>query len=230
MTYSLKEAREQQSTYTPAEPIVGMLRYKVLVAVVGPSGVGKSTTMDEVSQIDGDFGRTGSIVTREPHERDDLQLYRYVTLKTMLNSIHHHDLIQYIIHPTTGHIYATDLAMYSHTYNMLDALPSSIQTLRQLSVKKLVTVYMVTEPSSWKEWFKSRYPTQSSERKKRAREAVANLEWSIAQPQGSMYWLENVPDQQTLTAAQLIDITKHSPITPDLTQTAAEMLAIARTL
>lgn len=186
--------------------------------------------MSEAMRLDDDFGRTGSIGTREILARDDTRFYHSISQDAMLTRINECSLVQYVVHPTTHNIYATDLSMYSHPYNMLEALPSVIPHFHRLGFGRLVVVYMVCQPTAWREWFETRYPVQDDERRKRAKEALDNLEWAMTQPANSLQWVENIPGDQVRTAQRLINITKHNDNTPNLSHLATEMREIATSL
>jgi hypothetical protein len=178
---------------------------------MGPAGIGKSSTLAIVEELSSDFGRTGSIVTRQPEARDDPRFIRYVNLAESLQCIQEHTFVNYVVHPTTSTIYSTALDMFSSRYNMLEALPESIAYFWNVGFKKVYVFYLATEPRAWQTWFDERYPNRSStERKKRLAEAKTSLNWALADHAYAITHIYNSPGGQHETAQKIIDSVKYN--------------------
>ena len=225
-----EQARETQATYQPNETVKAELRDKTALLFVGPAGVGKSTTLDRVADLDTHFARTGSIGTRPVSARDRPGLYEQYPEEEILEKIARHEVVQYAIHPTTSTIYATTPNMYEKPYSMLEMLPGGIDQFRSLGFGGLQVFYMVTEPRAWRQWFLERYPEASSERAKRLGEAITSLNWALTQPKDSFLWLNNPPGQQEDTARTIIRLTQNELIPTDHHELAKQMLDAANSL
>lgn len=200
----------QQPSYAPNATVLKALSRKTLVCAVGPAGIGKSTTLDVVSRLNPSFGRTGSVVTRAPHERDNLQMNeRYISIAEATGAIAKGEFVNYIVHPTTHAVYASDLHAYIHDYNMLETLPGSIDYFRTVGFQKVYVLYFVTEPTAWRTWFDERYPHKDDERAKRIREAEQSLVWALGQSPETIIFIYNTPGEQEETAQTIIDVVKY---------------------
>jgi len=202
--------QRHEKAYKPNGIILKALADKTLVCAVGPAGVGKSTTLDIVSRLDSDFGRTGSVVTRPPHERDDPALYRYVSPEEATRLIAEGELVNYIVHPTTHQIYGSDLTAFAYPYNMLEALPESLGYFQKIGFKQLHVLYFVSEPSAWRSWFEQRYPDKTDEYQKRLQEAEISLQWALRQGPREVAFIYNAPGSQEETAKNFIGIVKYN--------------------
>lgn len=223
---TIEEALAQQENYYPSDLIARQLRSVTLLLFIGPAGVGKSTTLDLVADVDQRFGRTGSIGTRPPHTRDAPGMYQQYTPAALLQKIADRQVSSYTIHPTTGDIYGTIPSMFTNQFNMLECLPGAVTLFRRLPFAKLLLFYIVTEPSAWQTWFEARYPTEGAERIQRTQEAALSLEWALQQPAGSLRWIKNTPGAQEATAKQIIASVGNLPTT-DYHQTAKNMVRVA---
>jgi guanylate kinase len=203
------DAQQHMAAYRPNAEILRNIGKKVFVAVIGPPGAGKSTTLDKVDELDLDFGRTGTITSRAPEERDNKELCHYISEKEAIERIRSREFVNYIVHPTTHKIYATDLEMYSHTYNTLETLPGAVDYFRSLGFKAMHALYLVTDPSDWQTWFNERYNEESPERTKRLLEAEASLRWSLGQDSDKLTYVYNLSGHQEDTARRIIDIVKY---------------------
>lgn len=199
-----------------------------MLLFVGVAGVGKSTILDTIAKHDTRFGRTGSVGTRPPQARDKPGLYTQLDQEEMMTKIVDREVVQYAVHPTTDTIYATLPNMYRKPYNMLETLPVALNGLKQLPFMETRVLYMVTEPSAWQQWFKERYPDNTSERQKRLQEALSSLTWALSQDEDNITWVKNMPGKQKQAAEECIRLTTQPPKnSPNYRDDAQGMLAIA---
>lgn len=198
-----------EHSYQPNEAVLAQLATKQLVLLVSPAAVGKSTLMNRVVELDERFGRISGLTTRPAREEDEPGMYRYIPhgatgLSGLLHQVTEGELVQYAIHPTTGHIYATELQDYPKQYNMKDVLGHAIAGFRVLPTAGSQTFGIVCEPSEWQERLTKRYPGNNSlDYLKRMQEARMNLEWSLQDSQTT--WVANRTNRLDEAAQKIIE-------------------------
>jgi guanylate kinase len=203
---------------------------KELVMIVGPTAIGKSTLMNHVMEMDRDFGRVSGFTSRPARENDEPGMYRYVTADEASVIANSAETIQYVLHPTTGIMYGTQVQDYPAKYNLLDTLSDVVEELRDLPFRRTTTISLTTDAESWERWLHDRYPVPSLERKKRLQEAINSIEWSLRQT-SNHHWIINRPDKIDDVANQLILAVKTSSNEPtDVPPEARRLREIARTL
>jgi guanylate kinase len=200
-----------QQTYQPGEAAGQLLGEKELIMVVAPSSMGKSTVMNEVVKLRADFARVLNSTTRPQRPNDEPGLYNYVPhteegTQQIVDAIISKQLVQYAIFPTTGYIYFTKPDSYPATYNLLDTQSQVVQHMRSLPFRKTHVVGLVTDPATWQSWLSQRYTKDDPEFPKRIGEAINSLEWLLSQPDGTIDWVYNYPNDTTKSATELINI------------------------
>jgi hypothetical protein len=115
-------------------------------------------------------------------------------------------LVQYSVHPTTGHIYGSEISDYDHPYMMLATLSNHIKELARLPFNKMVELTLVTKPEEWVRRFQSRY-VGPDELRKRALEGKQSLEWSLDQGE-DMLWVCTPTGIKSETALEIRDLIK----------------------
>ncbi|MES2876464.1 MAG: hypothetical protein V4678_03250 [Patescibacteria group bacterium] len=181
------------------------LSAKVLVMIVGPSAIGKSTLMNEIVRRDERFSRVRSFTTRPPRNNDEPGHYLYMTNDERLAQQVSGDIVTDVLFPTTGYHYGTVAKSYGSGYNLLDTLAHSVDEYEQLPFKRTVTISLTTNPDTWQNWLTMRFPSGGSDMKLRLEEAVASIEWSVAQTDNH-YWIVNEPGDVVGTAERLITL------------------------
>jgi guanylate kinase len=206
------------------------LANKVLVMIVGPTAVGKSSLMNEVASLDSEFARVSGFTTRQPRANDEPGLYRYISKEAARRLIEQDGaVVQFAIHPTTGDMYGTQPADYPAQFNVLDTLSTVVGGLQSLPFKDTVTISLTTEPEFWRTWVLARYPEANEERSKRLQEARQSIEWSMAQT-SKHFWLINRPNDLHTTAEELINIVKTGVGLSDPPLQASELLGAVKSL
>lgn len=178
---------------------------KVLVMIVGPSAIGKSTLMNEVVRQNSEFGRVKSFTTRPPRDNDEPNQYFYLSTDEAKQLQKESKAITYAVYPTTGQIYGTIADSYQFPYNLLDTLSGSVEEYRKLPFKKTVTISLTATPHQWHDWLLERYPEPSEERTKRLLEAKQSINWSLSQT-SDHHWVLNEVGKQAETAQLVIKI------------------------
>lgn len=210
----LDTARALQNNYQPKAEIADQLNEKVLVMIVAPAVMGKSLLMKEAEAQAENFARVPVFTTRTARQDDEPGMFRVLehneeNVHQILNKIEDRSAVQYMVHPTIGTFYGTELNDYPTAYNMLPTISNVVEHLRNLPFKRTVTIGLITEPQIWSRWFNERYPMNNEEsneeRLKRAAEAITSLSWLLDQPDDSVIWLINNEDALPETAARLIE-------------------------
>lgn len=200
-----------------------------LVMVVGPSSIGKSTLMNEVTKLDPRFGRVKSFTTRPPRPNDEPGQYIYLTNEELSQRADLGKAITDVIYPTTGYHYGTVAESFSNSINLLDTLAHSVAEYRKLPFARTITISLTTEPEAWSEWLRQRFPNGGSDYVKRLEEAISSMTWSLAQT-SDHHWLVNRPNTLTQTAGQLIELIDSGQPTSTTPSEAKALLATAKNL
>lgn len=191
------------------------LRTKTLIMLVGPSAIGKSTVIDATSQSHPEFSAVKSFTTR-PKRIDETSNYTFIDTDTAQRFREDGSAITYFEHPTTQYIYGTTNESYSTAYNLLDTLSGSVEAYRNLPFQRTVTISLVTDANTWRQWFLMRYPERTDEATRRLQEARLSLEWSLNER--DTFWVVNTPNNLNAPVAQIISIAltgKRSENIPD---------------
>ncbi len=208
------EIAELTRGYVPMGGTAEVLQTKVVAPIVGPFGVGKSTLMRRVAEMNNDFSYVLGFTTRprRPHEPDGV--YRYIehteeNLEAMREQLINGELVQAVVHPTTGFIYGSDLDSYNNDFNILDVFSTVIHEFESLPFKELVTTYLVAPLPDWLARIEERGDIHSAdELEKRWEEARLNLEWGI-QNEARINWAENANGQLDAAAEFVARVVRH---------------------
>ncbi len=228
----LDTARVLQLQYRPNAEIARELRTKTLAMVVAPTATGKSFLMRQAAERDHEIGRVKDFTTRPPRQDDQPGAFEYHPhddgyISAYLDKIHRQEVVQYMIHPTTGMLYGSELTGYPARYNFLETISNVVTVLRLLPFEKTVVIGVVVELEQWKAWFRNRYPEQTTDRTKRLQEAVTSLEWLTDITHADLiHWVINSLDRDG--AAVMIDIVKNDARGDDGREIALDMLQWAR--
>jgi guanylate kinase len=228
----LDTARVLQLQYRPNPEITAQLRTKTLAMVVAPTATGKSYLMHQVASRDADSGRVKDFTTRAPREDDqpgafDYQPHDDEHVSQFLDKIHRQEVVQYMVHPTTGMLYGSEISGYPAKYNFLETISNVVTVLRLLPFEHTVVIGVVVELEQWKQWFMKRYPEQTTDRTKRLQEAITSLEWLTDVTHADLiHWVINGTDRDA--PATMLDIVKMGNRGDDGRDMALDMLQWAR--
>jgi guanylate kinase len=205
-------------TYRPPD-LSKQLGAKTMVAVVGPSSVGKTSLIQEiVSKNPDDFHAVQTLTTRPPTPRDNNGSMRYLPhnqegFDQLLSKMEQGELVQAKVHDTTGYIYATELSDYPKPYNLLATLATEVHKFRRLPFGYVATIGVAAKPvTAWRPWLLDRYTHASnpSELSKRLTEARISLDWLLNDAE--TMWVENRPGEAALqyTANEIVRLVRGS--------------------
>lgn len=230
------EARREETTYKPSTEILDQLQKKDFIMIVGPTAMGKSTLMNKAVELDDEFARVSGFTTRPKRNNDEPGLYEYIPhtdegIRSVLLEKEAGTLVQYVISPASSYIYGTRLKDYSGKYNLKDTFSNVAGSLAALPFHTTHTIGIVTTPEAWQKWLGERYKKDDPELPKRIQEAIRSLEWLLAQPQDTVKWVYNRPDDIDTSAKELIAIAKQDkPASIDYPQYARDLLNLAKSL
>lgn len=225
-----------ENNYQPNQAIADTLADKTLIMVVGPAAVGKSTLMTAIAENAADFSRVSGFTSRSQRSNDEPGMYQYFEhsdhgLLPILDEISSRYVVQYAVHPTTYALYGSRIGDYRAPYNLLDTLSGVVEHLKSLPFAATVTIGIVTEPSTWKQWLFERYPFADEERAKRITEAILSLEWLLSQLENDILWLHNRANELAITAERLVRQVKgETSSDSEARQLAEACLDMARSL
>jgi guanylate kinase len=206
-----------------------LLSDKTLVMIVGPTSVGKSSLMNEVVTLNPDYARVSGFTTRQRRSNDEPGLYRYVNESEAQAIIASPDLIQYAINPANNKLYGTTTMGYPGRVNLQDTLSGAVAFYTSVPFKRHVVISLCAEPDAWTDWLNARYPGSGIERRNRLKEAVASIEWSLAQSDDHL-WLVNRRNELPKTARQLISLVDDHAAQGPAPIEATNLLKAAKTL
>jgi hypothetical protein len=225
-----------QDSYRPSPEIVQQLQDKTIVMLVGATCEGKNTVMEAVTKLDAQFRISGRFTSREPRAGDDPNEYTYFEnsdqgLAPLLADIDQYKVVQYVVNPHAGLIYGTMPSDYAGTYNLSDIFSSGVETFHQLGFQRSLAVTIISTTDVWRLRFDERFPLGHPQRKARRDEAIESFTWSLNQPMGKHFWVENIDGDPMIAAKQVQDICLHNGHgQPDARQLAQKSLEYARTI
>lgn len=144
---AIARVAELQSSYKANESVMQQLAHIKLLAVVGPTGAGKSTVVRQsgLPFVIGDTTRTprdGEIQGRDYVFRTDLN--------NLLKEIENGDYVQFVVERGTE-IYGTRVSSYpSNGSCTMSVMAAELPKMRKLGFASVVPVYIV--PPSHTEW------------------------------------------------------------------------------
>lgn len=223
----------RQNNYMPSDAVAKQLHEKTLLLFVGPTSTGKSTVIRRITELNDQFGIVGSFTTRDPRPDESGKKFTYLPhtdegLQKLFQGIEKREIVQYIVHPTTKHVYGTDITDYPKPYNLLDYVAGAVPGIRRLPFRSTRVISLSVEPSQWVYWFNQRFSEGHPDRHKRRDEAILSLRWLLGQPVDSIYWIINGPELLDTAANEIIRIaTANAPVTLHGRRYAEQCLAEA---
>lgn len=206
------ELASTAATYQPSDNVAGDLSHKVIVPIVGPFAIGKSTILDTVQKQDEDFAVVHNFTTRSPRADDSTAVYTFLphnpeTLEQLVTERNSGNLVQYAVHPTTGYIYGTNANDYTKDYNIAAVLSGSVDSFRRLHFKSCHVITLIASGDDWLRMFAVRsMGMDQDEVLKRLSESRQSVAWSLAQ--SDVKWVINRFNDPEATAKRVIEIAR----------------------
>lgn len=233
----LQALQDRQSNYQGNVNTLDALSSKMLHMIVGPTGIGKSSIIGEVLQLEPEWDIVGTRTTRDRKpDGGDPEHYQTaaegVTVDKMKNEIINGELVNYSIH-NNGNIYGTLPEQFRKKHNLLPVIPDSIKQLQQAGFRETDTTYIVSPAEQWKNRIMTSR-VEYSDLIPRLEEGIASIEYAI----DNIEWLnfvENINGKEGLqkAARKVISIAKgyqDEKITDDINRSLQGMLAVAKDL
>lgn len=193
-----------EPTYTPNQAVSESLHCKYLIAFIGAFAVGKTTLIQEIDRRHEAYSEVISFTTRPPRGHDDR--YRFIdhtdtNLIDLSAKAARGELVNFSIHPTTGHIYGTEAGDYRTDRCMLAVTAKSFETDKNLAFAKVVPIVVIADESAWLARIRER-STSGQEFSARLAEARLSLTWSLERD--DVYFADNTTTNIGLTADHIV--------------------------
>lgn len=209
---------ETQGAYQPNSAIRATIANKSVVAVVGATCMGKNTVMQAAIEQDAALASIGRRTSREPRSDDPVGLYTYIPgtdegLAAAFAQIQRGEWVNYAVNTYANLLYGSGPGDYPASWSLGDIFASAIPSMRNIGFKQVLAVSVVCEPELWIQRVTERFPAGHPQRQARIEEAIASLEWSLAQTTDH-YWAVNT-DTPAAGGEQLRAIMANPPTQPD---------------
>jgi guanylate kinase len=212
----LHKAAMMQPLYAPNQAVKLQLAQVDLIAIVGPTGVGKTSIMEHsgIPYVASDVTRTP-----RPGETNGVDYNFRADYEKLMHELESGDFVQYIVHPN-GEFYGTKASSYPASGPCtMSIVAVTIPLFFGLGFKKILPVYII--PPSFEEWTKRIHKHNDSDLPARMIEAKLSIEAALSESQ--YHFLVN---DDLLEAAQTFrDIANGLPVDTSL-QSQARQLAL----
>lgn len=210
LTPELAQLKDGESSYEPSPVVRQQIGEKSLIALIGPSAVGKSTIAREIIRLGGsDFSEAYSSVTR-PRRADDPEGYQTAdegfTIERATQLIKDKVVTNYSVHPS-GAIYATLPENFPAAYNLLPLLPSSLSAMKKAGFRAVHAIYVTASIEALEAQLADRADDPSFT--VRLDEGVASLKWGIAH-KDDLSFVENIHGEPYAAATRIMSILSRS--------------------
>lgn len=199
----LRRLKEAEPDYVPSDTVRHKLADKVLIPIIGPTAIGKSTVIDEIVKLSNAHSWVHPSVTRR-RRSDDPPSYTTAdegfTLERAIKLVKNLDLVNYAIHPS-GNIYSTTSESYQAKYNFLPMMSSSLRPIQKAGFAAVKPFYMVAEEEAYAQQLTARMSDPSFT--DRLTEGIDSLEWALKHHE-EISFVENISGQPKQTAQQVI--------------------------
>lgn len=171
-------ARKLQETYTASEQVRTQLSQVDLLAIVGPTGVGKTTIINELSipAVKSDVSRN-----MRPDEKNNLNYHFREDYLGILQEIKNGQFAQFVV-SDAGDFYGTHIDAYpSKDWCSMAIFADAIPSFRQLGFRKVIPVYIM--PPGYVEWMRRVGAQREADITSRIAEAIKSIKTALLDPE-----------------------------------------------
>ena len=229
MSDTLRQLKEGVPTYQSNERIRKEVQEsgKTFTPVVGPFGVGKTTIVTRVTELDPTIQPISTTTNRPRKHKTDPQNFRTasegITLDMLIDDIQQGNVLNYDVIVETGTIYATPPDGLTAQHNIGPFTAASIDTFQKLHMKHFTPVYIVSPVALWSDFIRTSLGERHDLAADRAPEAIASAEFAL-EHLDVFDFVESRKGSIDAAARTIIAITRGKPHTALDKQTAQEML------
>lgn len=168
----IQKARELEPEYAPSDDVKAQLSGLTLVAIIGPTGVGKSTIIEKsgIPYVKSDMTRA-----LRPEEKDGVDINQRSDYDKLWEELCAGEFAQYLI-AHTNEFYGTKASSYPKDGAcIMPIVTTALAAFEALGFGKIIKVYIV--PPSFEEWqdrIKKHGATDLEGRMIEARESLGN--------------------------------------------------------
>jgi guanylate kinase len=202
---ALIAAETNQKRYRPNAEVKKKLAAYSILLVTAPTGLGKSTVIEKMLQLDSSLSEVGTNTTRQGRPGIDPPNYRADQLfADLLSQIEQGEITQYTIHSGTHHIYAATLDSYPTKRLVLPTLTTAIEQIDGVGFGEVIKVGLLAPGNEWQDRLVERRSDASfPARLKEARECVRWLKKQLSQ---GLHFVANSDGQADIAAQTMLNI------------------------
>ena len=189
--------------YQPSNEVLEGVAGVKLIAMVGPSGVGKTTIMDLAVWKTPLLQRVKDVTTRAPRGENSDSEFNFMTKDQVIEGMKNKEFVQVAL-MQTGHLYATRPQDYPRgRISVMAVLSSAVPNFRRI-FPDLVTTFIVPKSyEMWMDWFDQRKDDEADVQK-RLEEAKTSLTFAANDKQ-TKYILNDELDKAVDRLVQVAD-------------------------
>lgn len=165
-------ARKLRDSYQPSEAVARQLSEVDLVAIVGPTGVGKTTIIENLGIP---FVKSDVTRPRRPYEKDNLTYNFRSDYEDIITELEHGEFVQFFV-SEYDEFYGTHSRAYPQSGPACMAVVAElIEPFSKLGFKSITPIYIM--PPSYAEWMRRIGDVRSDELKGRIVEARTSINY-----------------------------------------------------
>jgi guanylate kinase len=168
-------ASKMQHNYQPSDQVISRLANLDLIAIVGPTGTGKTTIIEKLG-----IPRVLSTVSRDkrPGEKNDVDYLFTEDYFKVIEQIKAGEFVQYLVSPN-GEFYGTHIDSYPESGRCIMAIiAGAIPNFRSLGFRSITQIYIM--PPSYIEWMRRIGTSRTKDLLTRISEARESLDLALS--------------------------------------------------